>query len=92
MPFFSRRPKHNPDEVALVMDITGLCNHCHHRGQARLTAYYSGEVVMRCFNCRTANEFTPDDATYNDPTKFLPFRDDDDPGEEPPKKYSKGRR
>lgn len=74
--FYGSGGAHKPDEQALVMDITGVCNKCHHRGSARLVAYYSGEILIRCNYCKTANQFSPDDETYLDPTKFLPFRSD----------------
>lgn len=91
MSFWNRR-KHDPNDVALVMEVPGFCNKCRHRGLARLTAYYSGEILIRCNNCKTANQFTPDDSSWNDPRKFLPFRDDEDPRDEGPGRYSKGRR
>jgi hypothetical protein len=86
--------KHDPDEVALVMDITGHCTNCNHDGMARLVAYYSGEILIRCNNCRKAGGFVPDDATYNDPNKFRPFHEDEDdaPLDEGQGRYTKGRR
>lgn len=71
-------PKHDPNEVALLQDIDGECDKCKHRGTARLVAYYSGEVLIRCNNCKTAGKFKPSDKTYNDPRKFLPFHNDED--------------
>jgi len=91
MPFWKK--KHNPDESAVIMDVSGHCNKCKHRGSARLTAYYSGEILIRCNNCRTANQFELDDPSYNDPRKYLPFRDDEDPGDQGGSgRYSKGQR
>lgn len=69
------------EHVVLVMDIIGYCRRCKHKGQARLVAYSDKTILIRCNNCRTANEFDPDDATYNDPKRFAPFRDDEDPGD-----------
>ena len=74
------------------MDISGECAACQHRGQARLVAYYSGEVIIRCNHCHTAGQFTPDDGTYLDPNKFKPFLDDEDPGDTTTKRYTKGPR
>lgn len=91
MPFWGSR-KRDPNDVALVTDVYGHCEKCRRHGSARLTAYYSGEILIRCNNCKTANQFTPDDDTWNDPRKFLPFRDDEDPGDEGQGRYSKGRR
>jgi hypothetical protein len=85
-------PRHKPDEIALIMDISGECSNCHHRGQARLVAYYDRTLLVRCYNCKVAGCFTPDDVTYNDPTRFLPFIDDEDPPDEGPHKYTKGKR
>lgn len=72
-------PKHNPNDVALLMDIQGYCRACGHNGTARLVAYYSGEVITRCnhSSCKKAGQFEPSDETYNDPRKFLPFLHDD---------------
>lgn len=84
--------KHSPDEVALLMDIPGKCNACNRRGDARLVAYYSGEILIRCNNCRVAGKFAPDDSTYNDPRKFAPFIHDDDDADDPDRRYTRGRR
>lgn len=70
--------KHDPNEVALLKDIDGYCENCHRRTNARLVAYYSKEVIIRCNNCKVAGKFKPSDKTYNDPRKFLPFHDDND--------------
>jgi len=74
MPLFgARKNPHKPDDVALVVDVDGECSACRHRGMARLVAYYSGEIVIRCNNCKKAGHFTPSDKTYNNPRNFLPF-------------------
>lgn len=84
---------HNPDQVAVLMDVEGYCGKCHKRGTARLVAYYSGEVIMRCNACKKAGDFTPDNSTYNDPRKFVPFMSDDDQdGSENNMRHTKGRR
>jgi len=86
--------KHNPDDVAIIMDVVGTCSHCKHHTSARLVAYYSGEILIRCSNCKIANEFEPDDRTYMDPKKFAPFHSDDD-DEGPTQgsgRYTRGRR
>ena len=70
--------KHNPDDVTIVMDIVGQCKHCRRHTSARLVAYYSGEILIRCDNCKTANQFEPDDKSYTDPKKFAPFKSDQD--------------
>jgi LSD1 subclass zinc finger protein len=69
---------HDPNEVAVIMDVTGKCRKCLRHTIARLVAYYSGEVLIRCSNCKTANQFDPDDATYTDAKKFAPFMNDED--------------
>jgi hypothetical protein len=55
-------------------------------------AYYSGEVLIRCNNCKTANMFQPDDKTYNDPKKFAPFLNDEDQEDTSGGRYTKGKR
>jgi hypothetical protein len=84
--------KHDPDQVAVLMDISGSCRGCHQRGTARLVAYYSGEIIIRCNKCKRAGQFDPDDKTYNDPKKFAPFLDDRDDDQGQPSRYTKGRR
>lgn len=88
-------PRHNPNDIAIIMDISGVCDSkkCSgRRGNARLTAYYSGEILIRCHACNYAGAFTPDNASYNDPKTFLPFRDDEDPSDSGSGRYTKGRR
>lgn len=82
MPLFRSGPKHGPDEISVRMTITGVCRHCHRTGTATLVAYYSGEILIRCNNpsCKTANEFEPDNKSYNNPDYFKPFRSDSDEG------------
>ena len=74
---------HDPDEVAVLMDILGTCKKCKHHCIGRLVAYYSGEVLIRCSHCKRAGEgdFIADDTTFNDPNKFAPFIHDEDGGE-----------
>lgn len=91
MPY--RGHKHNPDETAILMDIEGHCDKCHKRGTARLVAYYSGEVIIRCNACKKVGGFVPDDNTYNDPRKFAPFIfDNDEDGYEDTTRHTRGRR
>lgn len=71
-------PHHDPNDVALVMDIVGRCNHCKKHTTARLVAYYSREVLVRCSQCKTANQFVPDNETYTDGKTFAPFMNDED--------------
>jgi len=71
-------PKHNPNDVALLMEVRGECRKCKHRTSARLVAYYNGEVIVRCNHCKTAGMFDIFDEGYNDPKKFLPFIHNDD--------------
>lgn len=89
MPFWKK--KHNPDDVALVQDIFGHCNKCKHRGLARLTAYYSGEILIRCNNCKKAGDFIPDDDSWNNPQKYKPFLDNED-DDEGSGRYTRGNR
>lgn len=86
-------PRHNPNDIALLMDISGECTNCHHKGQARLVAYYSGEILIRCYNCKRAGDFVPDNANYNNPDFYKPWLDDEEPPDEGSSgRYTKGRR
>lgn len=78
---------HDPDEVAILIDTVGVCEYCKHHTVARLVAYYSREIVIRCGNCKRAstfvpggenNKFTPDDKSFSNPKKFEPFLNDED--------------
>lgn len=71
-------PKHDPNDVALLTDITGTCDNCKHHTSARLVAYYSGEIVIRCNNCKVAGKFKPDNKSWTDPKRFAPFKSDQD--------------
>ena len=72
--------RHNPDDIAIRMDITGTCDYCRHHGTATLTYYYSRELLIRCQYCKQANQFKPDDEKWTDPSRFPPFKgDNDDP-------------
>lgn len=69
---------HKPDDVALIMDVTGTCQHCHHHTSARLVAYYDKSILVRCNHCKTANHFKIDDESWTDATRFAPFLNDED--------------
>lgn len=86
-------PKRNPDQVAVLMDISGKCGLCHKKGTARLVAYFSGEVIMRCQACGKSGEFHPDNSIYNDPRKFAPaIFDNDQQDNNSQVRYQKGKR
>lgn len=87
--------KHNPDDAAIIIDVTGTCRKCRRHGMARLVGYYSGEILVRCNNCKTANQFDLDNEDYNNPSKWLPFRsdaDDEDKSDTGSGRYKKGKR
>ena len=71
---------HKRDDVALIVDVTGECSKCHHHCTGHLVAYYDGEILIRCNHCKKAGGFKPDDETYTDAKKFIPFINDEDSG------------
>lgn len=74
--------KHNPDEAAFIEDITGTCGHCRRHTTARRVAYYSGEIVVRCNNCKKTNKFEQDGSNHTNASRFAPFITDEDDQEE----------
>ncbi len=80
LPFGLTSKSHKVGDVALVKDITGTCLKCRHHCTARLVAYYGGQVIIRCNNCKAADQFDPDDKVWTSAATFAPFRSDaDDP-------------
>jgi hypothetical protein len=78
MPFSFLRGKkdHNPDDVAVLMDVTGHCGHCRQHVVARMTAYWSGEILYRCTKCKKTGNFTIDEEAWTSAKAFLPFKTD----------------
>jgi len=70
--------RHEPDDVALRMDITGTCRRCRHHTTATLTAYWSGEILIRCKDCRQTNAFDADPESWREASRYLPWRNDED--------------
>lgn len=92
---YQRKDKHDPDEVATVVDVPGVCysKKCSgRRSNARLTTFFSGEKSFVCQHCGLTDHFVVDDVVYNDPKKFAPFRDDEEPGQPSGQRYIPGLR